>query len=146
MKNFRLYFSPLILIVLVLAVLISLFSLGLNVYYVIYTPPFDVAIKYVLLSIVCLLLAVFSISLIFSRYLIKGDKLVLILGLIKIKYSIKDIVQTAIFENGKSLVIYFKDAKFTKILINKTKYEAFSKALKEKNPRIIIYSSENETK
>jgi hypothetical protein len=146
MKNFRLYFSPLILIVLVLAVLISLFSLGLNVYYVIYTPPFDVAIKYVLLSIVCLFLAVFAISLIFSRYLIKGDKLVLILGLIKIKYSIKEIVQTATFENGKSLVIYFKDAKFSRVMISKTRFQDFSKALKEVNSRIILYSSENESK
>lgn len=146
MKSFRLYFSPLSLIVLILGILISIFSLGLNVYYVFYTPPFDVAIKYVLLAIVCLFLAVFSVSLLFSRYVIKSEKLILYLGFIKIKYSIIEIVQTAIFENGKYLVVYFKDAKFTRIIIGKNKYEDFSKILKEKNPRIIIYSSENETK
>ena len=146
MKSFKLNFSPIVLIALILAVIISLFSLGLNVYYVIYTPPFDLAIKYVLLALVCLFLAVFAISLIFSRYVIKGDKLVLSLGFIRIKYLIKDIVQTATFENGKYLVIYFKDAKFSRVMISKTRFQDFSKALKEVNSRIILYSSEDESK
>ena len=54
--------------------------------------------------------------------------------------DINDVVQITHFKKSDKLVLYFKDAKYTVVIISPEKYEDFIFALREEN-RQIIYDS-----
>lgn len=144
MKKFAFCYTKLIKIILVLANIISLVALGLNIYYIISPPPFENAIKFIIFGALSLVLAIYSVSLFASRYNIKDKKLILHIGFFSIKYNTSDIVQITLFEKLNHLVVYFKDATFTTILINKKHYDSFIESLKNENSLIIYSSTQSE--
>lgn len=143
MRKFAFNYTKFIGLILVLANIISLVALGLNIYYIISPPPFENVIKFIIFGALSLVLVLFSISLFASKYVIKGKKLTLHIGFFKIKYAVDDIVQIIFFEKHNHLIVYFKDATLTTILINKKHYNDFVESLKNENP-LIIYSSTQE--
>lgn len=144
MKKFKFYFTKLIVFLLVLATIIPLFSLGIDVYYIIFTPPFESVFKYIILGILSLVLAILSFSLLFSNYKITKEHVILSVGLLRIKFEVNKIVQITIFNKTNALVVYFSDAKFARILIKKSLFDEFVKELREQNSLIIYSTTEKE--
>ncbi|MBQ7339336.1 MAG: hypothetical protein IJW43_00600 [Clostridia bacterium] len=143
MKKFRFQFNAYIVILLIITLLIGLTALGFNVYSMIEVPPFENVIKYIALAVICTLLVAFILLVLFnSNYALKKGKIVLTFGFIKTYYEIDKIVQFTIFEEGTSLVAYFSDQTYTRIVIKAQEFDKIIEQVKEINPKIIANSVE----
>lgn len=96
-------------------------------------------LKYVLMYLVCGLLAVLvTAMLIKSQYIITENKLILQFGVIRSTYELKKIYSVRYFKGSGRLAVYFDDYKtqYTIIVVKESWYEAFVKALQERNEKI----------
>ena len=75
-----------------------------------------------------LIVTVFSIAL-FSNYSVNKKGIILRLGYFKVIYPKEELHSIKLFSKTQKLVLYFSDAKFTVIVINASKYQAFTKAV-----------------
>jgi hypothetical protein len=73
-----------------------------------------------------------------GAYVIKNDTLYAYFGIIPSKYEIKDIVEITHFKKTDKLVAYFKDGKYTVIVIDKNDYDDFVICIREVNRQIIF--------
>ncbi len=146
-KNFRFKFNSLIWFLLIVLLAISLVSVGLNIYSLILAVKNElgnVIIKAITLAINTIL-PVFTLSLmIYSKYVIKNGKVYCYFGFIRNKTQIEEIVQFTRFKKSDSLVAYFKDGKYTVIVIAPDKYDDFVKAVREFNGKITFDMQEEE--
>ena len=147
MNIFKYKYDKAVLIMLIVASLVAAAGLCWNVYNLIYflrTEVFKTIVYSLSVAVNAFLLA-FIISVIFyGRYAIKNGYLFLYFGFIKTKTDVKDIVQITHFIKSDKLVIYFKDAKFSAIVISPESYGDFTRALISANPMIISDSSSEE--
>ncbi len=72
----------------------------------------------------------------YGCYTVKGSTLYCNFGVVKTSYDIKDVVCITHFKKSDKLVVYFKDAKYTVIVIDNKLYDDFIATLREINPSI----------
>lgn len=105
-------------------------------------------LKYLLLYLVSLLLAVLVVAmLIRSRYTVTSKELILRFGLIRSKYALKNIYSVKLFKSTGKLTVYFDDYKtnFMVIVVKEEWYDDFIRTLLERNGRMEIDFSPEET-
>lgn len=143
MKRFPFKFSPLVIVLLSLVTVIFGASVALNIVYAIRFTDIGTTITYIVMTVLCLAMAVFSFAaLVFSRYEIKKGKLYCRLGFIFVKTDIKNIFQITDFKAEGKLVIYAVPEKYSVIIIKNKYYQAFYQALKKENPELIFTTTE----
>ncbi len=72
-----------------------------------------------------------------GNYVIKDKTLLCCFGLIRTPFNIDDIVGITHFKKSNKLVVYFKDKKYTVIVISSSQYEEFIMTMREINHNII---------
>lgn len=141
MKKFRFKYPAVVWVLLAIVFALSVAGLIWNVYNFISFVNSD-TVKTVLYSVIILLVAflvVLTISVaVYGMYVIKGDTLYSYFGLVRSKFDINDITEITHFKKSDKLVVYFSDAKYTVIVIDKTDYDDFVVALREVNRKIIF--------
>ncbi len=141
MKKFRFKYSPVIWVLLCLVIALSLAGLGWNIFNFISFVHTD-TIKTVLYAIVIALNAFLVFLAIavatYGAYVIKDGNLYAYFGIIRSKYNVMDIVEITHFKKSDKLVAYFKDNKFTVIVISPSNYDDFVIAIREINKEIVF--------
>ena len=140
MKSFRFKYSLTVWVLLGVVLALSLIGLAWNVFNLteyLCAGAFKITV-YALIIAITSLLTVFVISmLVYAKYVIKGGYLITRFGLISNKELIENVVQITHFKKSNKLVVYFKDDKYTVIVINENEYESFILAMREVNKKII---------
>ena len=90
----------------------------------------------VVLLVAVLALVIFISVLAHSVYKITDKQIVLRFGIIKSVYTIADIVKIHRFTKTNKLVIYFKNDRYTVIVVKPEWYNEFTKELLSKNDKI----------
>ena len=94
-------------------------------------------IQHVVILAACGLLIVLLVSiLIRSVYTITDKEIVLWFGIIKSTYKIADIESVHLFTKTNKLVLYFKNERYTVIVVKPEWYNEFTKEILAKNDRI----------
>ncbi len=145
--KFSFAFSPLLWLIISLALLITLSGTALNIYYLIILSPDKIVITHTISGALCLLLSVLILSIVtHSRYVIYKNQFLLRFGFIKIKYDLKKAVNLVYNIKQNFLFIYFNNGSYARIIINNEKFIAFCERLKQENPNLIFYQANNENK
>ena len=140
MKSFKLKYSPLIWLLLSLVIVLSLCGLAWNVFSMIEFLGLNITkvISAGILSVLCLALVIFSLSIVFyGKYIVKGNYLVSYFGIIKSKIDIGDITHVIHFKKSDKLVVYYGEKSFVIILVSPVFYEEFTLSLREVNKSIV---------
>lgn len=140
MKKFRFCYSGIVWVMLSAVLALSAFGLYWNVINVlnINLEYAFRAVSNIIIGLINLALFIFVISvMVYGRYVIKDGELISYFGFIKTKTDIKEIVQFTHFKKSNKLVAYFKDSKYTVIVITPNEYEEFILSVREINPAII---------
>ena len=146
MKNFRFKHTPLVWVLLSIVLVLSLTSVVWNIITIINTDLVDVGktIASILIIVAGTVLTIFVLSvMVYSKYVVKENAVVLYFGFIPTKLKIDEIVQISHFKKSDKLVLYFIDTKYTVVVISPTLYDNFVKSIREKNDKI-IFSVENQ--
>ena len=142
--KFPFRFSPTMLLVLILLLSLCAAGFGLTLWQFLDFLKGDLGsawewMKYLLMFLVCGLLFILVVAmLIKSQYLITDGELVLQFGFIRTRYELKKIRSVRHFMGSGRLAVYFDDMKnqYSVIVIKESWFDAFVKALKEKNEDI----------
>ncbi len=143
MKKFRFNYSVTVWLLLSAVILLLAGGLAYNVYNTVSFTGRGAGnfVIYLLISLLNGFLLAFAVSVaVNGKYVIKNKKLYSYFGFIRSFADINDVVQITHFKKSDKLVLYFKDAKYTVVIISPEKYEDFIFALREEN-RQIIYDS-----
>ena len=148
MKNFRFKYNTTVWILLCVVLALSIAGLIWNVFNLteyVWAGAFKITI-YALIIAITAFLTVFVISvMLFGRYQIKDGYLYTRFGFVSSKEKIEDVVQITHFKKSDKLVLYFKDEKYTVIVIAKEEYEKFYGILTNA-PRIELKEFEKDAK
>ena len=143
-ETFKFRFSPIMLALFALLFVLCGAGIGLTTWQFIGFLGGDISspyewMKFILLYIVSILLAVLLIAmLVRSRYVVTDKELILQFGFIKSRYKLSKIYSVRLFKGSHKLTVYFDDFKteYTVIVVKEEWYDAFVKALMKRNPRI----------
>ncbi len=143
MKSFRFKYSSTVWVLLFLVLILAVAGVFWNVFNLIeysWAGTFKI-IVYTLLIIMTGALTVLVLSLmVYGKYVIKNDSLYTCFGIFKNKTPVNEIIQITHFKKSDKLVMYFKDGKYTVIVISPENYEQFVLAVREANPSV-VYSA-----
>lgn len=145
MDKFKFAYGNSVRILLALAIPLSAAGLVWNIYNLVALASEGIfkILAYSISIIVCGGLFAFCISLaLYGKYVFKDGYLYLYFGFIRTKTKAEDILQVTHFLKSDKLVIYFKDAKYSVVVISPELYGEFVSALKRANPSIIYDASE----
>ena len=140
MKKFYFRFTPLVWVLLTLVLIFSVGGLIFNTLTLIrsFTHQTSRIVLNSFLTAFNLFLVAFTISVIvYSRYVIKDGCVFIRFGFIRSKIKIEDVVRFSHFKKSNKLVMYFKSAEYTVIIISPEEYESFILAVRDINQRII---------
>ncbi len=144
MNKFRFKYSPIVWVLLAVILAVCSVSIYLNVISVVeysWANGFKI-VGYISLLAISVFIIVFVISIaIYGNYTIKNGYLYTYFGFIHTKTDLNEIVQITHFKKSDKLVIYFKEQKFSVIVIAKSEYDSFVLALRGEN-KTIIYSTQ----
>lgn len=139
MKTYKFRLSKLVLALLIAALAASFGGIGFTAYRI-YRLGFStvlLGIQHVVILIACVLLIVILVSiLIRSCYKITDKEVLLWFGIIKSAYKIADIESVHLFTKTNKLVLYFKNERYTVIVVKPEWYNDFIKELLSKNSKI----------
>ena len=139
MKTYKFRLSKLVLALLIAALVASFGGIGFTAYRI-YRLGFStvlLGIQHVVILIACVLLIVILVSiLIRSCYKITDKEVLLWFGIIKSTYKIADIESVHLFTKTNKLVLYFKNERYTVIVVKPEWYNEFTKEILAKNDRI----------
>ena len=125
MKNFKFKYSLTVWILLGVVLALSLVGLAWNVFNLteyLWAGAFKITV-YALIIALTALLATFTISMmVYGKYVIKNGYIITRFGLVFSKELIENVVQITHFKKSNKLVVYFKDDKYTVIVINESEY------------------------
>ncbi len=139
-KFFKFAFSPLIIVMLVLSLIISLGGIAINIYNLIVSTTASQKFQYYCLLGLCLLLFVFILFVIIrSGYKINKNKLSLCFGFIKTYFPLEDALNLTFFEDKNMLILFFKEEEYTRIVIKKDKIPLFCQVLREENKKVTYF-------
>lgn len=82
-----------------------------------------------------LLFTVFSVFA-FGKYSVLDEGIVLRLGIFKVIYPKEQLHSIKLFSKTQKLVLFFDDGKYTVIVINPNKYQAFVKEVQDKFEKV----------
>ena len=138
MKQFKFKYSPVVLVLIGLVIVISLLGLGFNIFNIIVTKEQGFTlISYYIIVILTTLILVLAISIaLCGKYKIKNGYLYSYFGFISSKISIEDIAEIVHFKNSDKLVLYTKDNAYTIIVISPNSYNDFVFSIREENSKI----------
>ena len=140
MKKFKYRFSPLIWVLLSLAMLIAVCTTIINVLQIIDYANKGLQIDYtkiIVIFIAILFFAFIIVVIVNSNYEITQTELKTRLGFIVTGVKLKDIQEIVLFVKDKRLSVIFKDEEFTNIVISPLLYNDFIKSIKATAPHII---------
>lgn len=139
MKKFKFFYSPLVKILIILVCVIAAAGLIMNILTVINYAKSNVlsAALYGVLTVLTALLLAEAIAIAFyGLYKIKNGYLYSYFGLIRSKTDVKEIAAVQVFKTTEKLVVYFKDEKYSVIIISPKFYDEFIATLLKANPDI----------
>ena len=139
MKKFKFFYSPLVKILIILVCVIAAAGLIMNILTVINYAKNSAlfTVLYGVLTILTALLLAEAVAIAFyGLYKIKDGYLYSYFGLIRSKTDVKEIVAVHVFKTTEKLVVYFKDEKYSVIIISPKYYDEFIAALLKVNPDI----------
>lgn len=140
MKKFRFKYSPLVWVLLAVVLALAVAGLVWNVLNLISCLPLGatkLTINVLLVVINALFLAFVVSVMVYGKYVVKEDKIVCYLGIVRSTYKIKDVVEITHFKKSDKLVVYFDNSNYTVIVIKPTLYDKFILAVRDKNKRIV---------
>lgn len=147
MKKFRFDYSPLVKALIFLVIVISAAGLAFNLITTVNYAS-DKTLLAILYGVLCILTAALffeSLAIAFyGLYKIKGGYLYSCFGFIYSKTDVKDIIAVHVFKKTEKLVVYFKDEKYSVIIISPEKYDEFIAELLKANPDIRYVSDGGE--
>lgn len=137
---FKFKYSTLVWVLLAIVGALCISGLVWNIYALIETVKLG-AIKIISHSIMILLtlfLCVLAISIaVCGRYEVSNNCLIQRFGIIKTKIALEEIIQITHFKKSDKLVVYFKDEKYTVIVISPADYDQFIMAVRNSNPSVV---------
>lgn len=140
-NNFKFRYTTSVKILLFVVLIAASVGLGWNAYnvysYFSRQETLNGAVFCLVFSLNLLLLTVDVGMLTGSKYVVKEDTIRCCFGIIISKYSVNDAIQFVLFKKSDKLVLYFKDATYTVIVISPDEYDSFISAVRELNPSII---------
>ena len=139
-KIFKFKYSTLVWVLLAVVGVLAISGLVWNIYALLETAMLTTIkiISHSLLILLTLLLCVFALSVaVYGRYVLTNKYFIQYFGLIKTKTPLDEIVQVTHFKKSNKLVAYFKDEKYTVIVIDPCFYSDFIIALRELNPSVV---------
>ena len=124
MKSYKFRFSKLVLVLIGLAIAAALAAVALVIQHV------------AVLIVAALAIVIFVSLLIRSVYKITDTQIILWFGIVKQTFKIADIESVHLFTKTNKLVIYFKDDKYTVIVVKPEWYNEFTKEILARNDKI----------
>ena len=145
-KIFRFAFTPLIITLLILSLLISLGGTAINLYNLIIATINSQKFQSSCLLGLCLILTVFILFvLIRSGYKVKDGKLLLYFGFIKSTFPLEKALNLTYFEDKNMLILFLDGGEYSRIVIKKEKFSSFLNALREENNKITYFEKNSST-
>lgn len=148
MKKFRFYYTPLVKILIFAVIVIAAAGVAFNVITVINyakTGGFYAAAYGVLCVLTAVLFAEAVAIAFYGLYKIKDGCLYSCFGFIYSKTDLKEIVAVHVFANTEKLVLYYKNEKYSVIIIPPELYDEFIAELLKNNPEIAYDANIGET-
>lgn len=140
MKTYKFKLSILASLLTAAGILLGFGSIGFTIWRIIYktgfSEPLYIIQHLVLLLVGILAIVIFSSILIRSVYKIGETQIILWFGIIKSTFKISDIESIQLFTKTNKLVIYFKDEKYTVIVVKPEWYNDFCKDILARNDKI----------
>lgn len=141
MNTYRFKLSKAAIAGCIFGIILGLVGIGFTIYRILspslgFSSP-QLIIQHVVIIIASLLaLSVFPSILIRSVYKVGDKELVLWFGFIKSVYKIDDMESIHLFTKSNKLVIYFKDERYTVIVVKPDWYNEFTKDICSRNNKI----------
>lgn len=139
MKTYKFKFSKLVLFLCFLALAVALAAIAFTIYRIHlygFSSP-TLVIQHVAILIIAVLAIIIFVSLLIrSVYKITDKEIVLWFGIVKQVFKIADIESIHLFTKTNKLVIYFKDDKYTVIVVKPEWYNEFTKEIIARNDKI----------
>ncbi len=139
MKSYKFKFSKLVLVLIGLAIAAALAAVAYTVYRIYlygFSSPLLVIQHVAVLIVAALAIVIFVSLLIRSVYKITDTQIILWFGIVKQTFKIADIESVHLFTKTNKLVIYFKDEKYTVIVVKPEWYNEFTKEILARNDKI----------
>ena len=139
MKSYKFRFSKLVLVLIGLAIAAALAAVAYTVYRIYlygFSSPLLVIQHVAVLIVAALAIVIFVSMLIRSVYKITDTQIILWFGIVKQTFKIADIESVHLFTKTNKLVIYFKDDKYTVIVVKPEWYNEFTKEILARNDKI----------
>ena len=139
MKSYKFRFSKLVLVLIGLAIAAALAAVAYTVYRIYlygFSSPLLVIQHVAGLIVAALAIVIFVSLLIRSVYKITDTQIILWFGIVKQTFKIADIESVHLFTKTNKLVIYFKDDKYTVIVVKPEWYNEFTKEILARNDKI----------
>ncbi len=139
MKSYKFKFSKLVLVLIGLAIAAALAAVAYTVYRIYlygFSSPLLVIQHVAVLIVEALEIVIFFSLFIRSVYKITDTQIILWFGIVKQTFKIADIESVHLFTKTNKLVIYFKDDKYTVIVVKPEWYNEFTKEILARNDKI----------
>ena len=139
MKSYKFRFSKLVLVLIGLAIAAALAAVAYTVYRIYlygFSSPLLVIQHVAVLIVAALAIVIFVSLLIRSVYKITDTQIILWFGIVKQTFKIANIESVHLFTKTNKLVIYFKDDKYTVIVVKPEWYNEFTKEILARNDKI----------
>ena len=136
MKTYKFKLSKAAVILTVAGILLGLGAIGFTVWRIYrtgFSEPLYIIQHVVLLLVGTIAIVIFASILIRSVYKITDKEIVLWFGIIKSTFKISDIESLHLFTKTNKLVIYFKDEKYTVVVVKPDWYNEFCKEILARN-------------
>lgn len=143
-ETFKFKFSGLMIGLLCLLLALCAACIGLTTWQLLDFVKGDISsvyswMKYLLLYLVSILLAVLVIAMLLkSQYIVTKKMLITQFGLIRSRYELKNIYSVRLLRGSNKLAVYFDDykTKYSVIVVKDIWYDDFVHALLARNPKI----------
>lgn len=146
MKKFRMKLPVYIVLLLALGAASGAVAVVFNVLKIFSAATAQgVVLLALLIALALLLTALCAGVLVYPYYAVKNGRLYSVMGVLRASYDVNEISELVYFKAQGKLVMYTVSDKFTVLLLAESKHEAFIKALRAQNPKILYDNKINET-
>ncbi len=146
MKRFRMKLPVYIVLLLALGAASGAVAVVFNVLKIFSAATAQgVVLLALLIALALLLTALCASVLVYPYYTVKNGRLYSVMGVLRASYDVNEISELVYFKAQGKLVMYTVSDKFTVLLLAESKHEAFIKALRAQNPKILYDNKINET-
>ena len=149
MKSFRFRFHPSVWFLFAVALLLSGAGTTFNVYNTVQYFPFGATkvLPYILVAVISAAIFVTCLSMVvYSKYVVKDGYLISFFGFIRSKTAISDLSGFSLFKKTNKLVAYFKNGKYTVIVVSPAAFDDFVAAVREFDKTIICTRGDDDAR